>query len=222
MRRPLHLAAETGNHSARRQAIIIGGVIALHVFLAYALITGLAQRIVLDAPKLLSAEVLPQKEVEQPPPPVKPEMAQPTVPTVPAPVIRVEREQPPVHAVTVVQGPPQPPTPARQPVVAPPPPAPPVAPTAARAVPGTHTIPPYPDMARRLGQSGTVTLAIALDASGTVQNVTVQNSSGVTTLDAAAVAWVKEHWRYEPATKDGKPVASSVAAAVKFDLTKAG
>src|SRR5690242_21050546 len=101
MRRPLHLGTETDNHSARRRAVVVGGVVVLHAFLAYALITGLAQRIVLDAPKLLTAEVLPQKEEEQPPPPpVKPEMVQPTVPTVPAPVIRVD-EQPPVHAVTV-------------------------------------------------------------------------------------------------------------------------
>jgi len=33
---------------------------------------------------------------------------------------------------------------------------------------------------------------------------------------------VKDHWRYKPATQQGKPVASSVMAAVVFDLRNAG
>ncbi|MBL6852521.1 MAG: energy transducer TonB [Alphaproteobacteria bacterium] len=225
MQRPRHLISNTANRSTSHEAAIVGGVVVLHAFLAYALATGLAQRIVLEAPHLLTAEVVPQKQEEQPPPPpAKPEMVQPTVPTVPVPVIQIQPAQPPVHAVTVVQGPRVPVTPAPQPVVAPPSPAPPapVAPTAARAVAGTHTIPPYPDTARRLGQSGTVQLVIALDANGAVQSVTVQSSSGTISLDEAAVAWVREHWRYQPATRDGKPVASTVTAAVRFDLTKAG
>jgi len=229
MRRPIQSVIETGNGSPRRQAVIIGSVVALHALLGYAIVTGLAQRIVLEAPNILTAEVLPQTEEPPPPPqplPVKPDMlATPSAPpTVPVPVIRIAPTRP-AQSITVVQGPPRPVTPAPRVVVAPPVPAPEpaqvIAPTAARSIAGTHTIPPYPDLSRRLGESGTVRLQIVLDEAGAIRGVTIVKSSGSERLDQAAAAWVRANWRYEAATRNGQPVASSVLADVVFDLRNA-
>ena len=229
MRRPIQSVIDSGNGSPRRQAVIIGGVIALHAVLGYAIVSGLAQRIVLEAPNILTAEVLPQQEVPPPPQPLplKPDaLLKPTAaPPAPVPVIRIAPTKP-AHSITVVQGPPRPVTPAPRVVVEAPPapvpePAPVIAPTAARSVAGTHTIPPYPDLARRLGESGTVRIQVALDEAGIIRAVTVVRSSGSDRLDQAAASWVQAHWRYEPATRNGQPVASSLLAEVVFDLKNA-
>lgn len=96
-----------------------------------------------------------------------------------------------------------------------------IAATDALSITATHTIPPYPAMAIRLGQQGTVTLRIAVAEDGSVRDATVEQSSGSDTLDAAAIDWVKAKWRYKAATRDGEAVTSTVLAAVRFDLKKA-
>lgn len=93
-------------------------------------------------------------------------------------------------------------------------------PTRATAVSGTHTIPPYPDLARRLGEEGVVTLRITLDARGVITNVDIKQSSGHERLDAAAAHWVKHQWRYHAATRDGIPVGATVFAAIEFSLRR--
>ncbi|HEY1630958.1 MAG TPA: energy transducer TonB [Rhizomicrobium sp.] len=87
------------------------------------------------------------------------------------------------------------------------------------AVASTHTIPPYPSLDTRLGHEGQVTLVISLDAGGAIAGATVVKSSGYDSLDDAAVAWVKSHWRYKPATKGGVAVPSTTRATVVFHLT---
>ena len=82
----------------------------------------------------------------------------------------------------------------------------------------THTIPEYPPISRRLGEQGTVLLKIVIDANGDVTSATVEKSSGYSRLDEAAVSWVKRHWRYHPATLNGKPIAVTTQAKVRFDL----
>jgi protein TonB len=197
--------------------LIIALVAALHIVLVYSIVSGLATRIALSAPSILTAEFLPPNQNASPPPsaPALPPLEQPILPTVPPPVIRVAPSQPTTSAITAVQGPPPP---APRPIATAAPPLVPLAPTAANAVAGTHTIPPYPDLARRLG---TVQVRISLDATGAVRAMTVQRSSGSDTLDAAAVAWVQTHWRYHPATEGGRPVGSSVLANLVFDLKRA-
>lgn len=90
-----------------------------------------------------------------------------------------------------------------------------------RAIGATHTTPPYPSVEARLGRQGTVTLLLAIDASGAVTDAQVVSSSGSDGLDQAAIAWVKTHWRYQPATHDGVAVAATTKAAIRFDLRDA-
>ncbi|HEX3674328.1 MAG TPA: TonB family protein [Rhizomicrobium sp.] len=94
--------------------------------------------------------------------------------------------------------------------------------TSASSVPGTHTIPAFPPLDRRLSHEGTVQLTIAIDADGNVTGASIDRSSGYDSLDAAAIAWVKDHWRYRPAMHNGVAVASSTKASVVFQLTQTG
>jgi protein TonB len=89
-----------------------------------------------------------------------------------------------------------------------------------RPLSATHTIPPYPAMAIRLGYEGTVQLRIVVDERGSVASAEVQTSSGHTDLDEAAVAWVKAHWRYAPATQNGTPTKANTTAVVSFRLNQ--
>ncbi len=89
----------------------------------------------------------------------------------------------------------------------------------AHPIASTHTIPDYPPLSARLDQEGTVQLKLTIDEHGAVADASVLKSSGFERLDQAAVAWVKAHWRYEPATSDGKPVAATTGAVVTFRLT---
>lgn len=69
-----------------------------------------------------------------------------------------------------------------------------------------NTPPPYPGMARRLGDQGEVRLDVHVGADGRVTEVRLKQSSGSTLLDRTAIDTVKK-WRFKPATVDGRPVA---------------
>lgn len=90
-----------------------------------------------------------------------------------------------------------------------------------RALADTHTIPPYPPLALRLAHEGTVRLRIAVDEQGIVLSADVLQSSGHDELDTAGVAWVKSHWRYQPAMQDGHAVSGATNAIVTFRLDQA-
>jgi protein TonB len=88
---------------------------------------------------------------------------------------------------------------------------------AASAERGRNRGPTYPEQARRLGQQGVVTLLLDVDASGAVTAAEVLVSSGHRLLDAEALRCVSA-WRFEPARRDGSPVASRVEQQVGFEL----
>lgn len=214
MNRPLHAISESRRSQMSPERIVsIGFVVALHIALIYALITGLAQRIALQLPKELQAVVIPVQEQETQPPPPQAQLQKPTLPTIAPPEIQVQQQQQ-VQTPITVQTAPQPTTP-----VAPVNPSP--VSTNASGIMNTHTIPPYPEMERRMGREGTVTLRIQIDTTGNVTDAQVENSSGDQALDQAAVDWVKAHWKYKPAIQNGTAVAATSEAAVKFSLKTA-
>src|SRR5690242_10643568 len=139
------------------------------------------------------------------PPPPEPKWAKPTTPTPREPFIPIDKGTPGNPTIPNGSG------------LAPP--VPPVI-TAASGLSATHTIPGYPPLDRRLGHEGTVRLTLSIDGSGAVSGATVERSSGYEGLDAAAVAWVKAHWRYKAATRDGIPISTTVEADVTFRLTQ--
>jgi protein TonB len=100
-----------------------------------------------------------------------------------------------------------------------PPPPPPPPPQPPKLV--TKPLPPYPALSQRLGEQGTTRLKCTVGTDGKATDVSVANSSGSTRLDAAAVQYVKENWKWEPATRDGKPVADTIQVDVVWDLKNA-
>lgn len=79
--------------------------------------------------------------------------------------------------------------------------------------------PDYPRSALRAGLSGQVVLRIEVRANGRPGEVSVVESSRHRALDRAAVSAVRR-WRFEPATRDGAPVASTVQQVISFDAPR--
>jgi protein TonB len=92
---------------------------------------------------------------------------------------------------------------------------------AAAGVAGTHTTPPYPPLAIRLGEEGSVRLHLTISPQGIVTEALVVRSSGYDDLDRAARDWVMAHWRYRPAMRGGAAAASASDVQVRFDLRNA-
>ncbi len=76
--------------------------------------------------------------------------------------------------------------------------------------------PDYSDPARQAKVQGTVLLWIVVDADGKVQDVRVKRSLGFG-LDEKAVEKVRT-WKFEPARKDGQPLAVQLNVEVNFHL----
>ena len=77
--------------------------------------------------------------------------------------------------------------------------------------------PVYPETARRRGQQGRVLLQVNVSAEGMPVTVSVAQSSGYPSLDAAALTAVQQ-WRFVPATRAGAPVAATAEVPVRFRL----
>lgn len=78
--------------------------------------------------------------------------------------------------------------------------------------------PPYSDEARKAKYQGTVVLWILVDATGAVTDCRVVKPLGFG-LDEKSVETVST-WKFQPAMRDGEPVAVRVMVQVKFTLFK--
>ena len=76
--------------------------------------------------------------------------------------------------------------------------------------------PEFSEEARKAKYQGICTLALVVGADGRPSNIHVQSSLGMG-LDEKAIEAVK-NWRFEPAMKDGHPVAVAIAVEVDFHL----
>ena len=76
--------------------------------------------------------------------------------------------------------------------------------------------PEYSEEARKAKWQGTVTVYIDIDAAGNVTDAHLIRALGLG-LDEKAIAVVKK-WKFKPAQKDGKPVATQAAVDVTFSL----
>ena len=76
--------------------------------------------------------------------------------------------------------------------------------------------PQYSRKARAAGLEGRVVLWLVVSADGMPQQIKVQRSLGMG-LDEEAVKAV-QRWRFQPSTKDGKPVPVMINVEVNFKL----
>jgi protein TonB len=224
MERPEHnLRGPMGTTAGQLAPRRFGGLIlvsAIHVGIVALLILGLVAGEVEKKKEDLQATVEQQKVEAKAPPPPPPDVVKPPPPFVPPPDFQIQTEAPPSNnAISTTQvRPPTPPPPA--PPAAPP--APPAAPpVAAEPVMATHTPPPYPPISQRLGEHGTVLLNVTIDENGRATEATVATSSGSTRLDNASIDFVKQRYRWKPATQGGKAIATRQQIRIVYDLKDA-
>ena len=84
----------------------------------------------------------------------------------------------------------------------------------------THTLPPYPKESKALKEEGRVLVEVTIGTDGAVSRARVFKPSGHPRLDDAAAQYIKDHWRWQPATRAGKPVAVDTRVSVVFKLAK--
>jgi len=199
--------------SSQPRLLTIALVAAVHIAAIYALIMALNPSFTLQPHPGTTIEVIPAQTPprSRPPADIPIQFFTPGVPNLLPPKPKIDT----TTATDIANPLPQAGAGSTQPIVRS------VAPTLTpvRAVPGTHTTPNYPPLAARLSEQGSVRLALSIDEHGYVAEATVVTSSGYETLDAAAIAWVKAHWRFTPALRDGTPVPASTDAIVTFRLT---
>ncbi len=184
-------------------------VIALHLLLGWALVTGLARKVVevLKAP--IETKII--EEIKKPPPdtppPPPPKLATPPPPFIPppevniqvpvvttAPTITVQRETPP-------------------PVVAPPPPAPvQQSPVRKEFKPLQRVQPQFPRQALQQGITGKVVAWVYVAPNGSVSNVEIKSSSN--RLFDREVVRALSQWRFNP-----EPVGFIGEYEIVFNLT---
>jgi len=207
-----------------KHVVGIGIVLALHLVLGWAVMSGLAQRMVEVIKAPIETKIIEEVKPPPPPPPENlpppPKFAPPPPSFVPPPEVNVNPPPTPAPTITTVQTPP-PPAPV---TIAPPPtvvapPAPPVAPrVAARpAIANVKECAPtnadYPRAALRAEATGTTKIRFNVDASGKLAGVEIVKSAGPSRehkmLDRIAQEKLSE-CKFTPGQDDtGKPVGAS-------------
>jgi len=230
---------DQGMSPSKMWAIVI--VALIHVLLGFAFVTGFANEFIKK-----TSQDLDVFEVEEPPPPEEepppPEEVEPVAPEVVTPPAIVKANQPPPPPMRTqteqTQAPfnPDPPRAEPRPATPPPPPrvqcpdgssvpagtacpSPPAAPpTPPRLRSGTISNDDYPASAIRAQAQGTTRMSLQIGADGRVTSCSVTGSSGNSSLDSTACNLAQRRYRFNPATRNGQPVASTYSQSVRWQL----
>jgi len=200
-------AQPQGNSGKRLTGL--AAVLVFHVAMGYALVNGLARKIVevvtqpLDTKIIEELKKLPQ---DKPPPPPPPKFVPPPPPFIPPPEVQVQvplsSSSLAITAVTTAR----PTAPIATPGQRVAPPAPRAAPVRIPPVVDARACdkPEYPPAALRAQETGIVLLAFLIDLNGTAVESKIERSSGSRRLDEAALKALGL-CKFKPATFDGKP-----------------
>jgi protein TonB len=200
-----------------RRTVVLFAIVGLHVFIAWALATGLARRAIeLVAPPIQTEVVEEVKKEDQPPPPPPPQMERPPV-EIPPPDVAIE--VPVETQTTAIQDVTDKPVPKAPP---PPPPPPPkrnlVAPKPGKNFPTAEEY--YPPASKRLGEEGSANVHVCVGPNGKLtEDPTLAQTSGSARLDDGALKLAKAaSGHYQPGTEDGAPTTSCTVFKIKFEL----
>ena len=207
----------------------LGVVIVMHIILGWALLNGLARKVVEVVKGPIETKIIEEVKPPPPPPPENlpppPKLPPPPPAYMPPPEIKIETPPPPAPTITVQTTPPPPAPPV---TIAPPPtpdavPAPP-APVPARVAPQVNfntdcEKPAYPPAAARAEAMGVVRIKVTVGTDGRATATEIAKSSGPSRehklLDRAAEAAIKNTCKFKPGTVDGKP--ETLTTFVEYD-----
>ncbi|WP_425258223.1 TonB family protein [Rubrivivax sp. RP6-9] len=173
-----------------KHAVGIGVVIALHLALGWALVNGLAQRLIEVVKAPIETKIIEETKPPEPPPPENlpppPKFAPPPPSFVPPPEVNVAPPPTPAPTITTTQVAPPPAPPVFiQPPAPPAPPAPP--PPRAAAQPAIFNLQEcaptgsdYPRAARSAEAVGTTRIRFQIDATGKMVGASIVKSAGPT------------------------------------------
>ena len=207
MERPSHVSFDTQAHDLSRRLPLVGLALSLQLAGVWLFTHGLIDvskvNIFHDGPIVLQ----PIPDVERP-------REKPPEPTI-AKKIKTETVKPPIFTTDKVRG--ENAITLQRPTANDPPAARGID-RALASVAGTHSSPPYPPIARRIGAEGKVTLRLTVSAEGRVTAAEIVSSSGREDMDQGAQQWIMAHWAYRPALANGVPTVSHTLATVVFSL----
>jgi len=219
--------------STNRRATGLVIAVVVHIAIGYALVSGLARKVVEVIKQPLETKII--EEVKPPPPkpppplPPPPKMTAPPPPFVPPPEIQIAAPPPPnvISAVTTKPPPPAPFVPAPPAPPAPTPPAPKPAPAPVAPPPSypasidsktcSNSDEFYPRQSRQLNETGTVILRFVVEVNGSLSSVDIEKSSGYRRLDQAARKLL-ETCKFKPGMVNGKLEKSSSTLEVVWKL----
>ena len=203
-------------------------IVVLHIAGFYAIQSGLLSRVVTAAmPTITTISIIAPPAPPKPPAPSVPKTVELSAPVPravipPLPLIAVAPSEPTIT-------PPQPiraeaaPAVATAAPTAPSAPSPtPPAPSTPRTVSSVEYIKApqliYPNLSRRLGESGTVVLRILINEKGLPEQILIQKSTGYTNLDEAG-RQAAQRALFKPMIENGKPVPVYVLVPLTFQLS---
>jgi protein TonB len=181
-----------------KHAPSILAVVALHLLLGWALVSGLARKVVEVIKQPIETKII--EEIKKPPPdlppPPPPKLAAPPPPFIPPPEINIQIPQvaPPPTITTVTTTPPPPGPP---PVIAPPQVVAPPQPVVRREYKASYRVDPvFPRQAQRDGISGSVVAHVYVSPSGSVTDVKIIRSTN-RIFDREVVRALSQ-WKFNP------------------------
>ncbi|MDX8120207.1 energy transducer TonB [Janthinobacterium sp. GMG2] len=202
-------------------------IVVLHIAGFYAIQSGLLNRVVTAAmPTITTISIIAPPAPPKPPAPSVPKTVELSAPVPravipPLPLIAVAPSEPTIT-------PPQPTRAEAAPVATAAPTAPaapsptPPAPSTPRTVSSVEYIKApqliYPNLSRRLGESGTVVLRILINEKGLPEQILIQKSTGYNNLDEAG-RQAAQRALFKPMIENGKPVPVYVLVPLTFQLS---
>jgi protein TonB len=198
-----------------KHVVGLGVVIVLHIILGWALLNGLARRVVEVVKGPIETKIIEEVKPPPPPPPENlpppPKLPPPPPSFMPPPEVQIQNP-PPAPAITVQTVPPPPAPPVTIAPAAPE--APPAPPPPSRVAPQVNfnadcTKPSYPPAAARAEATGVVRIKVTVGIDGRATATEIAKSSGPSRehklLDRAAEAAIRDTCKFKPGTVDGKP-----------------
>lgn len=215
MERPASLAIPDRRRGRLGSAATVA---AIHVAAIFGLVAALKQGTLIKEMRIIQASIDAPQEISREPPPAPPDFVKPTPPVAITPVFTVQKSDVPIPSITTVPFQPQSaPAPSASPVPALAPPSN----DPLRPIMRTHTLPPYPAIARRLNEQGTTLMELTISPRGNVSECRVVESSNSERLDGAGCDFVTRNWLWRPPTSAGKPISAKTRVSIKWDLRTA-